>query len=44
MDRGIISKHAIPEPVMVVEDPPLTTVGKIDKKVLREKYQPQEAA
>jgi len=44
VDKGIISKLAVPERVMIVKDLPLTTVGKIDKKVLRAKYQHQEAA
>jgi starch phosphorylase len=35
---------AVPERIMIVKDLPLTTVGKIDKKVLRERYQRQEAA
>ena len=43
VDCGIISKYAIPEPIMIVKDLPLTSVGKIDKKALREKYQPQKA-
>jgi non-ribosomal peptide synthetase component E (peptide arylation enzyme) len=29
---------------MIVKELPLTTVGKIDKKVLRERYQRLEAA
>jgi len=44
VDRGIISKFAIPERIMMVKDLPLTTVGKIDKKVLRERYQREQAA
>jgi len=44
VDRGIISKFAVPERIMVVKDLPLTTVGKIDKKVLRERYRREEAA
>jgi fatty-acyl-CoA synthase len=44
VDKGIIAKLAVPERIMIVKDLPLTTVGKIDKKVLRERYQRQEAA
>ncbi|MGP0093747.1 MAG: fatty acid--CoA ligase, partial [Xanthobacteraceae bacterium] len=44
VDKGIISKLAVPERIMVVKELPLTTVGKIDKKVLRQRYQHQEAA
>jgi fatty-acyl-CoA synthase len=44
VDKGIIAKLAVPERIMIVKELPLTTVGKIDKKVLRERYQRQEAA
>ncbi|MGD0334636.1 MAG: fatty acid--CoA ligase [Xanthobacteraceae bacterium] len=44
VDKGIIAKLAVPELIMIVKELPLTTVGKIDKKVLRERYQRQEAA
>jgi fatty-acyl-CoA synthase len=44
VDKGIIAKLAVPERIMIVKELPLTSVGKIDKKVLREKYQLQEAA
>jgi len=44
VDKGIIAKLAVPEQIMIVKELPLTTVGKIDKKVLRERYQRQEAA
>jgi fatty-acyl-CoA synthase len=43
-DRGIISRLAVPERITFVTDLPLTAVGKIDKKVLHEKYRRQEAA
>ena len=36
--RGIISPYAIPENFVFVEDLPKTSVGKLDKKLLREKY------
>jgi fatty-acyl-CoA synthase len=38
VERGIISKIAIPENVSFVDELPLTSVGKIDKKVLRARY------
>jgi len=44
VDKGIIAKLAVPERILIVKELPLTTVGKIDKKVLRERYQRQEAA
>ena len=37
-DRGMISKYAVPERVLFVDALERTSVGKIDKKVLREKY------
>ena len=43
-DKGVISKLAVPDRIMIVKDLPLTSVGKVDKKVLREKYQREEAA
>ena len=36
--RGLISTYAVPEHVVFIEALPKTSVGKIDKKVLREKY------
>ena len=38
VDKGIISKFGIPEKVLFVEALPKTSVGKLDKKVMREKY------
>ena len=35
VERGVISKIAIPENVTFMPDLPLTTVGKVDKKRLR---------
>ena len=35
VERGVISRIAIPEQVMFVKELPLTSVGKIDKKQLR---------
>jgi fatty-acyl-CoA synthase len=38
VERGLISKIAIPENVTFVTELPLTSVGKIDKKVLRQRH------
>jgi fatty-acyl-CoA synthase len=38
VQKGLISKFAVPERILFVESLPLTTVGKIDKKKLRETY------
>ncbi|KVK98252.1 fatty acid--CoA ligase [Burkholderia cepacia] len=40
--RGVISKYAIPDRVLFVDVIDKTSVGKIDKKVLRVKYQSTE--
>jgi fatty-acyl-CoA synthase len=37
-DRGLISRYAVPEQVIFVDALPKTSVGKLDKKVLREKF------
>ena len=37
-DTGVISKYGIPDKILFVEQLAKTSVGKIDKKVLREKY------
>jgi fatty-acyl-CoA synthase len=37
-DRGVISKYGIPPKILFVEQVPKTSVGKIDKKALRQKY------
>jgi fatty-acyl-CoA synthase len=37
-DKGIISKYGIPEKIIFVERIPKTSVGKINKKELRERY------
>ena len=37
-DRGVISKYGIPHKILFVEQLPKTSVGKIDKKALRQKY------
>ena len=38
-DEGVISKFAVPDRVVFVDAIPRTSVGKLDKKALREKYQ-----
>jgi fatty-acyl-CoA synthase len=37
-DKGLISKYAIPHKILFIDELPKTSVGKIDKKVLRQKY------
>jgi fatty-acyl-CoA synthase len=37
-DQGVISKYGIPEKILFVDSIPKTSVGKISKKELREKY------
>ena len=37
-DRGMISKYGIPEKILFVDSFPKTSVGKINKKALREQY------
>nr|NIN67191.1 fatty acid--CoA ligase [Anaerolineae bacterium]NIN97333.1 fatty acid--CoA ligase [Anaerolineae bacterium]NIQ80256.1 fatty acid--CoA ligase [Anaerolineae bacterium] len=40
---GVITKWAVPEHYVFVEELPRTSVGKIDKKVLRSQYQTGES-
>jgi fatty-acyl-CoA synthase len=37
-DKGVISKYGIPEKILFIDSIPKTSVGKIDKKKLRERY------
>ena len=37
-DTGVISKFGIPDRILFVKTLPKTSVGKVDKKALREKY------
>ena len=37
VDKGVLSKFAIPDRVMIVKELPLTSVGKVDKAALRER-------
>jgi fatty-acyl-CoA synthase len=36
--KGVISKYGVPERIVFVDALPKTSVGKIDKKVLRQRY------
>jgi fatty-acyl-CoA synthase len=36
--RGVISRYGVPDRIVFVDELPKTSVGKLDKKVLREKY------
>jgi fatty-acyl-CoA synthase len=38
VSRGLLSKYGVPERIEVTDEVPKTSVGKIDKKVLRERY------
>ena len=40
VDQGVISKYALPERVEFVDAIPRTSVGKLDKKVLRSRFGP----
>ena len=37
-ERGLISRWAVPDRVLLVDEIAKTSVGKINKKTLREKY------
>jgi fatty-acyl-CoA synthase len=37
-DKGVISRYAIPQKILFIDEIPRTSVGKMDKKALREKY------
>ena len=37
-DKGIISKYGIPGKILFIDSIPKTSVGKINKKELRERY------
>ena len=36
--RGVISRYGVPDRIVFVDELPKTSVGKLDKKILREKY------
>ncbi len=44
VEKGVISKFAIPDRVEVVKELPLTSVGKVDKAALRDRHLRDEAA
>ena len=37
-DKGVISRYGIPEKILFIDQSPKTSVGKINKKALREQY------
>ncbi|MCC8960587.1 fatty acid--CoA ligase, partial [Bradyrhizobium sp. Pear77] len=37
-DKGVISKYGIPGQILFIDSIPKTSVGKINKKELRERY------
>jgi fatty-acyl-CoA synthase len=43
VDRGAISRYAVPDRVHFVDAIPKTSVGKLDKKVIRAKLLEQDA-
>src|SRR5271165_7269756 len=43
-DKGVISKMAIPDRITIVDSLPLTSVGKVDKKALRDMHNREDAA
>jgi fatty-acyl-CoA synthase len=40
VERGIITSYSVPDRIVLVEALPKTSVGKLDKKVMRERYAP----
>ena len=40
VDKGLLSKWGIPDRVLFVESIPKTSVGKLNKKAMREQYSP----
>jgi fatty-acyl-CoA synthase len=43
VQKGLISRFAVPERIKFVDTLPLTSIGKIDKKALRETYKDEAA-
>jgi fatty-acyl-CoA synthase len=41
VEKGIIAKFSVPDRIVFVEALPKTSVGKLDKKVMRERYAPK---
>jgi len=44
VQKGLISRFAVPERIKFVDTLPLTSIGKIDKKLLRETYKDEMAS
>lgn len=42
VDRGLIPRYAVPDRVTLVEELPKTSVGKLDKKFLRQRFREEE--
>jgi acyl-CoA synthetase (AMP-forming)/AMP-acid ligase II len=40
VEKGIITRYSVPDRIVFVEALPKTSVGKLDKKVMRERYAP----
>ena len=38
VEKGIITSYSVPDRIVFVEALPKTSVGKLDKKVMRERY------
>jgi fatty-acyl-CoA synthase len=38
VEKGIITSYSVPDRIVVVEDLPKTSVGKLDKKLLRRRF------
>jgi fatty-acyl-CoA synthase len=43
VDKGTITSYSVPDRIVFVEALPKTSVGKLDKKVMRERYASQDA-
>jgi len=44
VQKGLISRFAVPEQIKFVDNLPVTSIGKIDKKLLRETYKDEMAS
>jgi fatty-acyl-CoA synthase len=43
VEKGIITRYDVPDRIVFVEALPKTSVGKLDKKLMRERYAPKGA-
>jgi fatty-acyl-CoA synthase len=43
VEKGIITRYSVPDRIVFVEALPKTSVGKLDKKLMREQYAPKGA-